>query len=163
MNSNANTQVADGENNVKKEYSQYIVVGLGKEDYGIDIRYIENIVRMPHVTRVPKMPDYLVGVINLRGEVLPVVSLRRRMGLEADTYGKATRVIILKSDQAEKQGFVVDCVREVVTLESRQIDKVERDSLSEDKAYVTSIGKRENGDLISILDLNCVTIEEGMQ
>lgn len=157
-----NTNAQNAESSAK-EYSQYIVVSLGKEDYGIDIRYIENIVRMQRITRVPKMPDYLIGVINLRGEVLPVVSLRLKMDLEADVYTKSSRIIILKSETAEKQGFVVDAVREVVTLESAQIDKVERDNMAETKNYVTSVGKRENGDLISILDLNSVTIEESMQ
>ena len=62
------------------------MIRLGDEQYGIDIRYIDNIVRMQHITRVPKVPAYLKGVINLRGEVLPVMSLRLKMGLEADGH-----------------------------------------------------------------------------
>ena len=64
--------------------TQFIVIKLGDEQYGIDIKYIENIVRMQHITRVPKVDSYLKGVINLRGEVIPVMSIRIKMGLEPD-------------------------------------------------------------------------------
>lgn len=78
-----------GMNNIgemKTEYDtvQYIVIKLGDEQYGVDIKFIDNIVRMQHITRVPRVPDYLKGVINLRGEVIPVMSLRVKMDLEAD-------------------------------------------------------------------------------
>lgn len=84
--------------NVKAEDDavQYIVIKLGDEQYGIDIKYVDNIVRMQHITRVPKVADYLKGVINLRGEVIPVMSLRIKMDLPADEMTKSTRIIILK-------------------------------------------------------------------
>ena len=63
---------------------QYIVVKLGSEQYGIDIQYVDNIVRMQRVTRVPKAQPYFKGVINIRGEVIPVMSLRLKFGLEPD-------------------------------------------------------------------------------
>ena len=66
------------------ESTQFIVIKLGDEQYGIDIKYIDNIVRMQHITRVPKVDAYLKGVINLRGEVIPVMSIRIKMGLERD-------------------------------------------------------------------------------
>jgi len=140
---------------------QFIVVGLGNEHYGIDIRYIDNIVRMQRITRVPKMPNYLIGIINLRGEVLPVISLRLKMGLPADEYEKNTRIIILKTEFEGSLGVIVDEVKEVVTLESTQVDKVD-DLKIEGKNFVTSVGKRDNGDLISILDLNTITLEENV-
>ena len=71
-----NTLKAGDERKIEEEFFQYIVIRLGDEQYGIDIRYIDNIVRMQHITRVPKVPAYLKGVINLRGEVVPVMSLR---------------------------------------------------------------------------------------
>ena len=74
---------------------QYIVIKLGDEQYGIDIRYIENIVRMQRITRVPKMPEYIKGVINLRGEVVPVMSLRLKMYLPEDVLTKNSSIIIL--------------------------------------------------------------------
>lgn len=155
--------VAEETQNDREETTQYIVVGLGNENYGINIRYVDNIVRMQRITRVPKMPNYLIGIINLRGEVLPVISLRLKMGLEADVYGKDTRIIILKTEHEGSMGVIVDIVREVVTLSSSQVDKVDYDIKSEEKFYVTRVGKRENGDLISILDLSFITLEENAQ
>ena len=72
----------------EKESKQYIVVMVGSEQYGIDISYIDNIVRMQKITRVPKVQTYFKGVINLRGEVVPVMSVRKKMGLDR----KSTRL-----------------------------------------------------------------------
>ena len=102
------TLKAGDERKVEEDFFQYIVIRLGDEQYGIDIRYIDNIVRMQHITRVPKVPAYLKGVINLRGEVLPVMSLRVKMGLEADELTRATRIIILKQEQQGSVGIIVD-------------------------------------------------------
>ena len=78
------------------ETKQYIVVQIGNEKYGIDIRYIDNIVRMQKITRVPKAQTYIKGVINLRGEIVPVMSIRRKMGLDDDVITNSSRIIILK-------------------------------------------------------------------
>ena len=90
---------------------QYIVVNIGSERYGIDITYIDNIVRMQKITRVPKAQDYFKGVINLRGEVVPVMSLRRRMDLDDDEFTDASRIIILKLDGGGLMGVIVDEVK----------------------------------------------------
>ena len=140
-------------------FFQYIVIRLGDEQYGIDIRYIDNIVRMQHITRVPKVPAYLKGVINLRGEVLPVMSLRVKMGLEADELTRATRIIILKQEQQGSVGIIVDEVREVVTLGSSEIEKLSQNTAESKKSLITDVGNH-NGELISLLDLNSITLEE---
>lgn len=145
--------------NSEYETFQYIVIKLGSEQYGIDIKYIDNIVRMQHITRVPKVADYLKGVINLRGEVIPVMSLRLKMELEADEITKATRIIILKLEQHGTIGIIVDAVKEVVTLRADEIEKVTYDAKEDRINFVNGIGK--NGDeLISILDLNTVAVEK---
>lgn len=138
------------------EYFQYIVIRLGNEQYGIDISYIDNIVRMQNITRVPKVPAYLKGVINLRGEIIPVVSLRLKMGLETDEVTRATRIIIIKSETEGSFGVMVDEVREVVTLSSDNIDKVTHNA-KDGVSYINGIGKKD-GELISLLDLNLVTL-----
>ncbi|MBQ8325717.1 MAG: chemotaxis protein CheW [Lachnospiraceae bacterium] len=138
------------------EIMQFIVIKIGPEQFGIDIKYVDNIVRMQNITRVPKVQDYLKGVINLRGEVLPVVSLRLKMELEADEYTRATRIIILKVDGYEKTGIIVDEVMEVLTIDSSQIDKMTYDANSDIKVnYVNGICK-VGDNLISLLDLNVV-------
>ena len=81
--------------------TQFIVTQLGDEQYGIDIKYISNIIRMSKITRVPKVSDYIVGVINVRGVVIPTISLRLKMGLPEDEITKKTRIIILTLEQHE--------------------------------------------------------------
>ena len=138
--------------------TQFIVIKLGDEQYGIDIKYIDNIVRMQHITRVPKVDAYLKGVINLRGEVIPVMSIRIIMGLEKDVESKSSRIIILKIEQQGTIGVIVDEVKEVVTLENDQIDKIAYDSRDDKDNFLCGVGKYEGG-LISILDLNSVVLE----
>ena len=140
------------------ESKQFIVIKLGEEQYGIDIKYIENIVRMQHITRVPKVDTYLKGVINLRGEVIPVMSLRIKMGLAPDVETKSSRIIILKLGMNGQIGVIVDEVKEVVALESDQIEKIAYDSKEERESFLYGVGKCAGG-LISLLDLNAVILE----
>ncbi len=142
----------------EQEAIQYIVIKLGDEQYGIDIKYVDNIVRMQHITRVPKVADYLKGVINLRGEVIPVMSLRIKMELPADEMTKATRIIILKLEHHGTIGVIVDEVKEVVTLCQDEIEKVSYDGTDERVNFVFGVGKHA-GELISLLDLNAVAME----
>jgi purine-binding chemotaxis protein CheW len=138
--------------NVKK---QYIVVKIGNEQYGIDISYVDNIVRMQKITRVPKAQSYFKGIINLRGEVVPVMSIRIRMGLADDVFTNASRIIILKIDQQGALGIIVDEVKEVVTLGSEEIEKSTSQVKDGRDTYINGIGK--NGDeLISLLDINSI-------
>ncbi|MDD3367733.1 MAG: chemotaxis protein CheW [Lachnospiraceae bacterium] len=141
------------------ESRQYIVIKIGEEQYGIDIEFIDNIVRMQHITRVPKVPSYIKGVINLRGEVLPVLSLRLKMDLPEDEITKNSRIIILKMEQLGMVGFIVDEVKEVVTLGTDQIEKISHGNKEEKTYYISAVGQYEGG-LISLLDLNVVAAEK---
>ena len=138
--------------------TQYIVIQLGDEKYGIDIQYVDNIVRMQRITRVPKVAEYLKGVINLRGEVVPIMNLRLKMGLPETEETKDTRIIILKMAGMENVGIIVDEVREVVTLSQTETEKVAYDSREEKSNFVNSVGKYDN-ELVSLLDLNMVLTE----
>ncbi len=137
------------------EEIQYIVVKLGDEQYGIDIGYVDNIVRMQRVTRVAKSQPYYVGVINLRGEVVPVMSLRRRFGLEDDDYTGKTRIIIIRLEDQSMVGFIVDEVREVVNVDTRTIEKPMFRLDEKNAAYLAGIGKKGES-LISLLDIKAV-------
>ncbi|MDD6233765.1 MAG: chemotaxis protein CheW [Lachnospiraceae bacterium] len=135
--------------------NQFIIVRIGNEQYGINIKIVDNIVRMQQITRVPKAQKYFVGVINLRGEIVPVMSLRRRFGIEDDEFTNATRIIIIKPEQQATVGFIVDSVKEVVTLEE---DQIERNSISTDaegQSYISAVGKYKD-ELISILNIQTV-------
>lgn len=144
-------------NLIKVDGVQYIVIDIGDEQYGIDIKYIDNIVRMQRITRVPKAQQYYVGVINLRGEIVPVMSLRKRFGLAADEFTEKTRIIILKPEQ-ESIGVIVDSVREVVTLTEEDIEKIYSDGKDDRAKYISEVGKLPNG-LVSLLNVNGVITE----
>lgn len=140
------------------ETIQYIVIRLGEEQYGIDIRSIDNIVRMQSITRIPKMPAFLKGVINMRGEVIPVISMRLKMDLEDDVITKATRIIVLKLEQEGNVGILVDEVKEVVSLSVNEIEKITYNAKEEKSSLINAVGKH-NGELISLFDLNVISLE----
>lgn len=142
------------ENNIVVEGKQYIVVKLGEEQYGIDIQFVDNIVRMQRITRVPKAQHYFKGVINLRGEIIPVMSMRLKFGLEADEITNSTRIIIIKLEPQAAIGIIVDEVKEVVTLEEENIDKVQYNANAADEKsqYLIGVGKHSGG-LISLLNI----------
>ena len=115
---------------------QYIVIKIGNEQYGINIKYVDNIVRMQAITRVPKAQPYFVGVINLRGEIVPVMSLRKKFEIEDDEITNSTRIIILKPEAQSTVGFLVDGVKEVVTLSE---DEIEKNSVNGAQAYISAV------------------------
>lgn len=142
----------------EEEKIQYIVVKIGSEHYGINISLVDNIVRMQKITRVPKVPNYYPGIINLRGEIVPVMSARAKMGLGEDVITNQSRIIILKLEVQGLVGIVVDAVREVITLGESEIDRTAQNSRKQDTTYINGIGK--NGDeLISIFDINSIVDE----
>ena len=141
---------------VEYDTTQYIVTQLGDEQYGIDIKYISTIVRMQMITRVPKVADYIKGVINLRGVVIPIISLRLKMGLPEDEITKKTRIIILNIDQHESIGVLVD-VKEVVTLDEEHVERVSYDK-DEKAKFLMGVGKYDDK-LISLLNIDTVLAE----
>ena len=154
---------ADNEFDVQeKETRQYISVKVGEEKFGIDIGYVDNIVRMQKITRVPKAQVYFKGIINLRGEIVPVMSARIKMGLDDDVYTSQTRIIILKLEEKGEIGLIVDEVCEVVTLVVDEIDKPNIDTSSSStgkELFINGIGK--NGDeLISLFEIGAIVGEK---
>ena len=141
----------------ENDAKQYIVVKIGSEQYGIDISYIDNIVRMQKITRVPKIQTYFKGVINLRGEIVPVMSVRKKMNLD-DVITNASRIIILKLEEKGTIGIIVDEVKEVVTLCTDEIDKT---SGSKDgKAmFINGVGKHGD-ELISLFEISAIVEEK---
>ena len=143
----------------EKETKQYIVVRIGGEKFGIDIGFIDNIVRMMKITRVPKAQKYFKGIINLRGEIVPVMSARLKMGLDDDVFTNASRIIILKIVDKGLLALILDEVCEVVTLVTDEIEKPTNSISANSKdLFINGVGK--NGDeLISLFELNAI-IEE---
>ena len=144
---------------INQEKVQYIVVKIGSEQYGINISYVDNIVRMQKITRVPKAPHHYMGVINLRGEIVPVMSVRRKMGLEDDEYTNKTRIIILKLEVQGLIGVIVDEVKEVINLGEDDIDRnVQNANNRADANFINGIGK-DGEELISIFEITSIVDE----
>ena len=138
----------------EKEKRQYITLNIGKEQYGIDIGYVESIVRMQKITRVPKSLDYIKGVINLRGEIIPVMSLRKRFGLDEASYDRKTRIVIVKIHPQAPMGIIVDSVREVVDFTDDDIDRIATDENDNESKYIVGVGRVKNSNmLVSLLNI----------
>jgi purine-binding chemotaxis protein CheW len=139
---------------------QFIVTYLGSEQYGIEIKYIDNIIVMQNITRVPKAQSYFKGVINLRGEIIPVMNLRKRLNLEEDKHTSKTRIIIVRPEpQAAPVGLIVDEVKEVITLETDEIEKMTYDEKDDKANYSTGVGKYGT-DLINLLNVPAIVLEK---
>lgn len=151
------TDMADNLEIIEKETKQYIVVKVGSEQYGIDINYIDNIIRMQKITRVPKAQFHFKGVINLRGEVVPVMSIRRKMELDDDVITNASRIIILKLEEKGMIGIIVDEVKEVVTLSEDEIERY-TNSKSQQQTFINGVGK-SGDELISLFEISAIVEE----
>lgn len=139
---------------------QYIIAYLNKGQFGIDINYIDNIIVMQSITRIPKSQKFFRGVINLRGEIVPVLSLSNKLGLEEAPYTSKSRIIIVRPENgAAPVGLIVDEVKEVITLEAEAIEKMTYDEKDEKANYSIGIGKYGN-ELVNILNVHSIVIEK---
>lgn len=138
---------------------QFIVVKIENEQYGININYVDNIVRMQKITRVPKAQQYFLGVLNLRGEVVPVMSMRLKFNLPPDTITDKTRIIIVKLEGNATVGILVDQVNEVITLDDDSIEKFNVDTNDELSGYISAIGKSK-GELVSLLNIQAAVADK---
>lgn len=143
------------ENTVTEVTRQFVMVQLGVEQYGINIKYVQNIVRMMTITRVPKAKKYIKGVVNLRGDIIPVMSIRLKFNLEDDVITNDTRIIFIKVDGNEI-GLIVDEVKEVIQLDSTDIDIIKDDSSDSQDSYVWGVGK-VGADLVTLLNVENLT------
>jgi purine-binding chemotaxis protein CheW len=126
---------------------QLVTFGLGTEEFGVDIMRVQEIIRIPPITRVPKAPSYVEGVINLRGNVIPVVSLRNRFSMERVEETDLSRIIILQV-QSRVFGIRVDAVTEVLRLDEEAIEPPPPVALGMDSHFIRGVGKIEERLLI---------------
>ena len=142
------------------EAKQFIIAYLNKNQYGIDIKYIDNIIVMQSITRIPKSQSFFKGVINLRGEIVPVMSLRNKLGMDEETYTSKSRIIIVRPENgAAPVGLIVDEVKEVISLEEEAIEKMTYDDEDEKANYSIGIGKY-GIELINLLNVPSIVIEK---
>ena len=119
---------------------QLVTFSLGSEDFGVDIMRVQEIIRIPPITRVPKAPTYVEGVINLRGNVIPVISLRSRFGMDRVEETDLSRIIVLQV-QTKVFGIRVDAVTEVLRLDSESIEPPPPIALGMDSQFIRGVGK----------------------
>lgn len=150
---------------MENEYTkgkQFVIFKLANQYYGIDIQIVQIIERIKSIMRVPKAPNCVKGVMNLRGEIIPVVDMRAKFGLESKAYDEDSRIIILKMDE-DMVGIIVDQVKEVIELSSNQIETVQNIQDKTNANHIQGVGKLDTEDMIvTLLNLSTI-IEEAFQ
>lgn len=119
---------------------QLVTFSNGTEEFGVDIMKVQEIIRIPPITRVPKAPEYIEGVINLRGNIIPVVNLRVRFGMMAGEETDLSRIIVLQVN-SKVFGIRVDGVAEVLRLDNDAIEPPPPVALGMDSSFIRGIGK----------------------
>ena len=144
--------MANNENNVAAEENlQVVAFKLRNEEYGVSILNVQEIRNLTDITRVPFAQDFIKGVINLRGSVLPVIDLKQRLGLEETPYTDDTRIVTVTVDDLHV-GMLVDAVIEVLTLTAKPIDAKKAVNGKELTKFLSGIGNID-GRLIIMLNL----------
>jgi purine-binding chemotaxis protein CheW len=137
---------------------QWVTFKLQEETYGINVMQVQEVLRYTEIAPVPGSPDYVLGIINLRGNVVTVIDTRSRFGLAPADVTDNSRIVII---EAEKQvlGIMVDSVAEVVYLKSSEIDTAPNVGTDESARFIQGVSNRE-GELLILVDLNKLLSEE---
>lgn len=152
------SRMVDGHKKVDRDQRdqqlQLVSFHVGSEEFGVDILGVQEIIRMVEITRVPNAPDYVMGVINLRGKVIPVINLRQRLNLEPRGYDKDTRIVVVDVG-GNIVGMVVDSVSQVLRLPSQCIEPPPEIIAAVNSDFVKGVAKLEDR-LLIFLDLSMV-------
>ena len=133
---------------------QLVTFKIGKEEFSVDILKVQEIIRTMEITRVPRSPEFVEGVINLRGKVIPVLDLRKRFGLSKTEHSKDTRIIVVETN-GKTVWLVVDSVSEVLRLDASTVEPPPEIVGGIDSEYIDGVGKLEDR-LIILLNLDKV-------
>ena len=134
--------------------NQIVVFELGSEHFGVDIAKVESIIKMQPITQLPHTPEFVEGVTNLRGKVLPVIDLRKRFDLDSREADKNSRIIVVCVEQLEI-GMVVDAVSEVLTISEQVVEAAPAITTTINSSFITGIAKLDER-LVILLDLTRV-------
>ena len=140
---------------------QLVTSSIGGEEFGVDILKVMEIIRIMEITKVPKAPEFVEGVINLRGTVIPIIDLRRRFGLEPKAGDTDTRIIVIEIN-GMTVGFVVDSVSEVLRIPANTVEPAPAVVSGLDSDYISGVGKLEDR-LLILLDLDKLLSSEDME
>ena len=137
---------------------QMISFAISDEDYGVDIQTVKEVIRKKEITRLPKAPAFVKGVINLRGDVIPIIDLRERFNMEQQEYTNMTRVIVVEVE-GRSIGMVVDSVSHVLRIEEGQIEPPPPCVGKVSEEYIRGVGKVDDK-LIVLLNINHILSTE---
>jgi len=144
-----------------EELLQLVSFKIGEEEFGVDILKVQEINRLVEITKVPRSPDFVEGVINLRGKVIPIIDLRKRFMMETKESDKDTRIVVVDIE-GQVMGMVVDAVSEVLRLPKDTIEPPPEIATSIDSEYIQGVAKLEDR-LLIFLDLSKVFSEKERQ
>lgn len=136
------------------DHRQLVVFFVAGETYGVDIHQVKEIIRVPAITRVPKTPVFVEGVVNLRGSVIPVLDLRKRFGFEPGEANDDQRIVVIEMDD-QTVGMIVDSVTEVLKVDTADIGPPSPYVVSVESQYIAGIAKLDE-QLIILLDVDRV-------
>lgn len=137
---------------------QYVIYQLAGEQFGVNIAAVESIIKLQAIAAVPQTADFIEGVTNLRGEILPVIDLRKRFDLVPSEDETETRIIVVEID-GNHVGMIVDAVTEVLTLETEDIEAPSNLVVGSNDNFITGIAK-VGDQLVTIIDLQTVLLSE---
>ena len=147
---------------VENKILQLVTFRIGNEEFGFDIFKVKEINRMLDITQIPNSQSSVKGVVNLRGSVIPVISLRNKLNFEDVEYNKDTRIIVVEY-KSKSIAFIVDEVSEVLRIQTSIIEKPPEMTTSVESAYINGVAKLENR-LLILLDLDKIlTSNEEME
>lgn len=134
------------------ELLQLVGFQLGNEEYGIDILKVQEINRVTDITKIPQSPDFVEGVINLRGNIIPIIDLRKRFRMPEREHDRQTRIVVGEIDD-RTVGFIVDAVSEVIRLPLNTVEPPPPIVSGEKAEYIKGVGKLEDR-LLMLLDID---------
>jgi len=137
---------------------QFVIYQLAGEQFGVDIAAVESIIKMQEIAAVPQAPEFVEGVTNLRGEVLPVIDLRKRFEIPAADDSEEERIVVVEID-GQNVGMIVDAVTEVLTLDEDAIEAPSALVIGSSVDFITGIAKVDD-QLVTIIDLRMVLLSD---
>ncbi len=143
---------AVAESEVTDPIIQLVTFCLQDETYGINVMQVQEVLRVSEIAPVPGAPSYVLGIINLRGNVVTVIDTRSRFGLMPNEIDDSSRIVIIESDE-QVVGILVDSVAEVVELNMSEIDSAPNVGNEESSRYIQGVTTRDSG-LLIVVDLN---------
>ncbi|MDD2401068.1 MAG: chemotaxis protein CheW [Clostridia bacterium] len=133
---------------------QYVIFKLGKEEYGTSILSVNEIIKPQKTNKLPNTPEYVLGIINLRGNVIPIIDLKKRFNMESMEETKETRIVVIKQGK-NAVGIFVDQVQEVLYVDDEDIKSCDEIYSKIDKEFIKGIARLENR-LVILLNLSTV-------